>query len=113
MNLAEKIIAYKTLTQEIATLEEQKKSLGQEIIAEMTDKKMEIGGYSAYRYNRLAISVPLEQARLFGATKIAEQVDKEKIKELYNMGQQIEGVKEFSYLVVTTKKDKISAADEP
>ncbi|MBX7067601.1 MAG: hypothetical protein K1X28_10265 [Parachlamydiales bacterium] len=104
MSLEEKIIAYKQLMREIEALEERKKLLSQEIISEMPDKKVEIADYRAYRYTRLSIKIPLEEARLLGATRMEEHVDKEKIKELHESGRQIEGVKEFSYLLVTSKQ---------
>lgn len=100
MNLEEKILAYKRLDEQIKALEEQKKRLSQEIIPLIPKKKVDVPGYRAYCHSRLSISLPLEKARLFGATKMVEQVDKEKIKELYKQGQEIEGVKEISYLLV-------------
>ncbi len=100
MSLEDKIIAYKALTQEIDKLEEQKRTLAQEILAEMPEKKIDVAGYRVYRYTRLSIAVPLEEARLLGATQMTEQVDKEKIKELHGKGHQIEGVKEVTYLQV-------------
>lgn len=103
MTLEEKILAYKTLIQEIDLLEEKKKVLSQEILSEMTSKKMEIAGHKIYHYHRLSITTPLEAARLIDATKMTEQIDKEKIKDLYNNGQKIEGVKEIDYLVVSSR----------
>lgn len=106
MSLEEKIIAYKMLCLQIEDLEEQRKALGKEILSEMPQKKIEIAGYKALRYIRLAIQMPLEQARLLGVTKMEELIDKDKIKKLHSMGQKIEGVREIAYLVVSASSLK-------
>lgn len=106
MDLEEKIIAYKTLCQQIDELEKKKRELSQEILAEMPSKKMAVAGFRAYRYTRLAIATPLELARTLGATKMQEQVDREKIKELFLLGQTIEGVRNIDYLVVRAAVEK-------
>lgn len=98
MILEEKIKAYKALGQEIEALEEQRKALGKETLADMPSKTLLMPGYKATRYTRLVINVPLEQARLLGATKTEEQVDKVKIKKLLEMGQSIECIQEVAYL---------------
>ncbi|MCI0616192.1 hypothetical protein L0244_24690 [bacterium] len=106
MSLEDKIIAYKRLGLQIESLEEKKKALGQEILLEMPLKKMEIAGYKAFRYTRLAIRIPLEEARILGVTKMEEQIDKEKVKQLYKMGQKMDGVREIAYLIVTSSQAK-------
>ena len=106
MSLEEKIIAYKMLSLQIESLEMQKKTLAQEILTAMPSKKVDVGNYRASRYIRLSIRLPLEQARLLGATKMEEQIDKDKIKERHKMGEKIEGVQEIAYLVVTTTPPK-------
>lgn len=105
MSLEEKIIAYRKLSREINALEEQKRDLSLEIMAEMPEKRIDVAGYRAYRHKKLSIKIPLEEARALNAIKIEEHVDKEKIKELYEQGQQINGVQEITYLVVTAKKE--------
>ena len=81
MDLAEKIATYKQLIQQIEMLEEEKRKISQEIISEMPDKKFETAEWKATRYERLSIRPALELARLLDATKMEEQVDKEKIKQ--------------------------------
>lgn len=105
MSLEEKIIAYRKLSREINALEEQKRDLSLEIMAEMPEKKVDVAGYRAYRHKKLSIKIPIEEARALNATKMEELVDKEKIKELYEQGQQMDGVKEITYLIVTAKKE--------
>jgi hypothetical protein len=104
LQLAEKIAAYKKLIQQIEVLEEAKKQIAKEIIAEMPDKRFETPEYKVTRYQRLSILTTLEQARFFNATKMEEQIDKEKIKQLFHSGTPIEGVEEHSYLMVSIKK---------
>lgn len=103
MDLAEKIATYKKYIREIDALEEAKREIAKEIIAEMPDKKFETDQYKAIRYSRLSIKTTLEHARLFDATKMEELIDKAKIKEIYNSGVPVEGVEMQSYLMVSVK----------
>ena len=104
MTLEEKTAVYREICRKIHQLEEEKKSLAQEILAEMPSKKMVFSGYIARVYTRLVIQVPIEEARRLDATKMVEQVDKEKITEIHKSGVQLEGVKEISYLVIASEK---------
>ncbi len=104
MSLEEKMIAYREICQKIHQLEEEKKTLSQSILKEMPTKKMVFPNYIARIYKRLSIHIPMEQARMLDATKMIEQVDKDKIKEIHNSGVVLEGVKEISYLVVSSGK---------
>lgn len=110
MQLDEKIAIYKSLMREIDALEEKKKQMAQEIIAEMPDKKFETCLFKAFRYQRLLIRTSLEEARLLSATKMEERIDREKIKHMFHSGVPIEGVEEHSYLIVRAKEQP---ADEP
>ena len=115
MDLIEKIVAYKQLVQQIEILKEEKRRVSSEIIAEMPDKKFETAEFKAIRYQRLSIHLPLESARQLEATKMEEQIDKEKIKNLFHSGVAIEGVEMRTYLLVSaknqTKEDPISTFD--
>lgn len=104
MELSEKVATYKKLIRQIEALEKEKQQITQEIIAEMPDRKFETPEFKAIRYQRLSIRPPLEIARQLSATKMEEQVDKEKIKEIFYSGVPIEGVEERSYLLVSAKK---------
>lgn len=103
MDLAEKIATYKQLIRQIGILEEEKRKISQEIIAEMPEKRFESAEFKAIRYQRLSIRPPLELARLLHATRMEEQVDKEKIKQIFHSGVHIEGVEMRSYLLVSAK----------
>ena len=114
MDLAEKIALYKQLIRQIETLEEEKRKISQEIIAEMTDKRFDTAEFRAIRYQRLSIRPSLELARQLNATKMEEQVDKEKIKQIFHSGVAIEGVEMRSYLTVTRKnQEEVSKAPLP
>ncbi len=101
MSIEEKVKIYKELGQTIEELEEQKKLLGIEILQQMTEKSFKTTDYLVKKYNRLNIKTSLEEARLFDAVKTVETVDKEKIKELYQRGEAIEGVSETQYIQVS------------
>src|SRR3990167_4656001 len=102
MDLEEKIILHKKISQQIEALEEQKKALSKQILEEMKSSKVEFSDYKAIRYTRLSITTSLQQARLLNATKMEEQIDKTIIKELYNLGHPVEGVKEITYLIISS-----------
>lgn len=103
MDLAEKIATYKNLIRQIEMLVEEKQKISQEIIAEMPDKRFETDEFRAFRYQRLSIRPSLELARQLDATKMEEQIDKEKIKQIFHSGVSIEGVEMRSYLNVSVK----------
>ena|SRR3990167_8237094 len=100
MDLAEKVALYAAVCSQIKKLEEEKEKLREEILAEMPVKKMDFPIGTVQRYTRLLIKMPIENARQFAATQMVEQIDKNKIKHLFYSGTPLEGVKEFSYLVV-------------
>src|SRR5690348_1391271 len=110
MDLAEKIATYKQLIQQIEILEEEKRKISVEIIAEMPDKRFDTAEFRAIRYQRLSVRPSLELARELDATKMEEQVDKEKIKQIFHSGVSIEGVEMRSYLTVSVKKRKDEVA---
>ncbi len=103
MTLEEKVRLYKEISQQIISLEEQKKNLSQTILQEMAGKSLQIGSYQVKRTSRLTISTTLDQARTYQATKMEEIVDKEKIKTLHTTDNPIPGVKTIEYILVTAK----------
>jgi len=103
MEIEEKIAKYKELGKQISELEEQKKILVSEILRciPKETKSIQVAGHSVKRICRLSIRTSLETAKLFKAVKIQEIVDKEKIKRLYEEGQNIPDVSEFEYIQVS------------
>ena len=102
MSLEDKLVAYRELCRQIQRLEEEKKALSALILQEMPNKKMAFADCIARVYTRLSIRIPMEQARMFDATKMVEQVDRAKIKEIYKSGVPLEGVSEMSYLMISS-----------
>jgi hypothetical protein len=100
MELEEQIRLHKAISKRMEELEEKKRELSQSIMAAMTDKTLQVNGYLVKRFSRLSISLTPEQARPFGAVKMEEVVDKEKLKALYKSGEPIPGVKEISFIHV-------------
>ena len=96
MNLEEQVRTYKELGRKIEELEKQKKTLGTSIMQHMVDKTLPVKDYLVRRYSRISVKLSLEEARLLNATKMEESVDKDKIKTLYQQGEQIQGVSETS-----------------
>lgn len=106
MNLEEKFQRYKNLSNQIESLEMEKKELGLQILHEMPEKTIQTDTYCAKRCDRLTIKTSIEQARLFNATKMIETVDKEKIKELYALGQSVPGISHIQYLQLSCLRTK-------
>lgn len=106
MVLEEKIEVYKALRKEIEELEMKKKILGAEILSMMPSdtKTLIVASHVVKRYSRLSIRTSLENARLIGASKMEEVVDKDKIKDLFALGQSIPGVTEYKYIQVYSLK---------
>jgi len=104
MDVEKKIADYKDLGRRIEELERQKKVLVAEILQfiPLETKSIHIGGNCVKRVRRLSIRTSIESAKLFQAVKMQEVVDKEKIKRLYEQGQQIPDVTEFEFIQVTT-----------
>lgn len=104
MNLEEKIKKYKELGEKIEELEVLKKELGTSILFEMPEKTVKTTDYLVRCCQRLAIKTSLEEARLFNATKMKETVDKDKIKQLFELGQAVPGISEIHYIQVSNLK---------
>jgi hypothetical protein len=99
----EKVTQYNKVLQQKRKLNQDKKKLTQAIISEMSDEEMETADFKVACHPRLSIRTTLEEARKLGATKMVEQVDKEKIKELYLSGIPVAGVKKLPVLSVKPK----------
>ena len=113
MTLEEKIAIYKDVKNKIEELENQKKILVAEILQLIPNevKSIEVAGDFVKRFCRLSIRTSLENAKLFNAVKMQEVVDKEKIKKLYEQGQQIPDVSEIHYIQVSLSKKTDTAED--
>lgn len=104
MTLEEKVAAYKDLGKKIEELERLKKNIVREILELIPKetKTIHVANYSVKRVRRLSILTSLENAKLFNAVKVQTVVDKEKIKELFEQGQQIPDVTEYEYIQVSS-----------
>lgn len=101
MNLEEPVRRHKEISKLIDELEAEKKALGKVILSAMSEKKMNLGSYVVKRCSRLSISATIEEARVYSATKMEEVVDKDRLKELYGLGESVPGIKEVVYIQIT------------
>ncbi len=104
MSLENDVRSYKELSIKIALLEQEKKTLGSAILEQLCEKSLSIAGYTVRRYHRFSITTDLKEARKFGATKIEEVIDKEKLKKLHQSGEDIPGVSLIPILQVSVQK---------
>ena len=104
MSLETKIARYVELRQQIEELENQKKALMSEVLELLPQETptVSIPGYRIKRASLLTIKTSLESAKQFGAVKMKEVVDKEKIKKLYLEGQNPPDVSEVHFIQVYT-----------
>jgi hypothetical protein len=102
MSLETKIAKYAELRQQIEELENQKKALTCEILELFPQEKstVSIPGYRVKRASLLSIKTSLESAKQFGAVKMKEVIDKEKIKKLYIEGHNPPDVSEIHFIQV-------------
>lgn len=101
MNLEEQIRLHKQLSKQIDELEEKKKTLGAQILQQMTQKVLKVPGFIVKRCSRLSYSISVDEARQYDAVKIEETVDKMKLKTLYHQGQPIQGIQEINYIQIS------------
>jgi len=116
MTLEEKIKAYKELRRKIEELEEKKKVLVAEILdlIPKESKILHVAEYLVKRITRLSIRISLENAKLFGAVKMEEIIDKEKIKKLFALGHSLPDVSEIEFIQVSSPyKSRKDAKEEP
>lgn len=107
MTLEEMVRRHREISQKIDELEKEKKALGLVIMEQMEGKSLKVADYLVRRIQRLSISVSIEEARSYNATKMEECVDKEKIKLMYSQGKIVPGVSEIQYIQVTQNKVQI------
>lgn len=108
MSIENKVQAYRELAKKIEALEEQKRQLSQEILQLMPQEVqvMRVLEFQVKRMSKLSIKTSLEVAKAFGAAKIQEVVDKEKIKQLVQQGLSIPDVSEIQFIQVSTLRKK-------
>jgi hypothetical protein len=104
--LEDKVRAYKELSNQIAELEEKRKILGTEILQMLSKetKTFLVAGYRVQRFERLSIKISLDDARMLGATKNEEVINKDEIKRLHQLGHSIPNVQLKESLIVYTPK---------
>jgi hypothetical protein len=107
MNLEEQIKAHKELSLTIEELERQKKALGLAIMQQMQSKTLRVGNYLVKKFMRLSIKLSLQEARTLNAIKLEENIDRDKIRELYEQGDPIQGISEVHYIQITTTCNQI------
>jgi hypothetical protein len=102
MSIIEKIKTYRELRRKIDELDEHRRQLGAEILELMPAENdhLCIADYQVKRIVRLSIKTSLETAKSFGAVKMQEVVDKEKIKTLYESGQTIPDVSKIQFVQI-------------
>jgi hypothetical protein len=105
MELEEMLASYKAIGRQIDELEERKKALCTAIMQQMNEQTVKVGSYTVRRYSRMLIKTPIEEARMLGAIKMEETVDKDKIKELLQQGHAIQGITETQYIMVHAAKE--------
>lgn len=106
--LEDKVKAYRDLANQVSELDEKRKQLGREILQLLSKdaKTFLIAGHRVQRSLRLSIKTCLEDARMLGATKQEEVVDKQEIKRLFELGHTIPDVQVVeSVIVYNVKKD--------
>jgi hypothetical protein len=102
--ISEKVTQYGDLLHQKELLGKKKKELADAILTLMPNEVLETTDFKVTRKQNLSIHTTLEEARKFNATKMVEQVDKEKIKQLYLSGIPVEGVEKRFNLSLKPKK---------
>ncbi|MES2344645.1 MAG: hypothetical protein V4494_01715 [Chlamydiota bacterium] len=110
-SLEDKVIAYRMLAKQIKELEDQKKALNSEIMNMLAQdvKTFYIADFRVSRWKRLLIKTSLEEARILKATKHEEIVDKEMIKQLFELGHVIPGVTTLESLIVSDNRSSANS----
>lgn len=103
MELEEKVKAYKELVSKIEEFEEQKRLLSADILLLMPKEKnsIRLAGFQVRRIMRLSIKTSIEEAKLLGAVKLEEVIDKEMIKELFTTGHPVPNVSQIQFIQVS------------
>ena len=97
---------YKELSKNIRELEERRKELGQKLLQNFPcpTNKYQTPNFRVSKHRRVSIKTPLEQARVFNATKFEENVDKEKLKALHTSGTSVPGITTTEYIMINPIK---------
>jgi hypothetical protein len=97
---------YKELSKHIRELEERRKELGKNLLQNFPcpANKYQTPNFRVSRHQRVSIKTPLEQARIFNATKFEENIDKEKLKALYSTGTSVPGITTTEYIMINPVK---------
>lgn len=103
MELEEKVKAYKELVSKIEEFEEQKRLLAADILILMPKEKnsVRVAGFQVRRIMRLSIKTSIDEAKLLGAVKLEEVIDKEMIKELFTKGHPVPNVSQIQFIQVS------------
>lgn len=106
--LEDQVKAYKDLSNQIAELDEKRKTLSAKILQMLSKdaKTFYIAGYRVQRFERLSIKISVENARILGATKNEEVINKDEIKRLHRLGHAIPDVELKESLIVYNLKIK-------
>jgi hypothetical protein len=114
MTLEDKIKTYQELKEKIELLEEQKKTLVSEILQLMPleQKSIRVDAFTVKKAMRLNIKISVDNARIIGAVKTQEVVDREKIKKLYELGEYLPDVSEIHFIQVYSNSKKEVESEE-
>ncbi len=114
MSLEEKVLKYKQIQNEIKRLETEKEIVYEEILHsfQQDEKELFSESFRVRKYVRLSIKTTVEEAKAFGATKVEELVDKDKIKEIIHSGVLVPNVTETNYFLVQKLNKKNDLLDE-
>lgn len=67
----------------------------------MQSKSLQVDQYLVRRVMRLSFQFSLEEARALKATKMAETVDRDRLKALYHQNGSLAGVSEVHYIQIS------------
>lgn len=100
--LEEKVAEYLELKKAIEELEARKKTLASEILECMPKESRRVDLKESWvrKASIFSIKTSLMHARKLGAVKIEEVLDKERLKQLYRLGENPPGVSEIHYVQV-------------
>jgi hypothetical protein len=103
-----KVTAYRELAEKIEELEALKKEISQEILRLMPENEhtVHLSRFQVRRIVRLSIKTSVEIAKTFGATKMKEIIDSDKIKKLLASGCHIPDVSEIRFIQVSKKANE-------
>lgn len=94
--------AYKEISEQIRQLERQKAEMSRALLNSFPTelKKYSTPQFRVFRQKRLNIKTTLEEARLYNAVKLQEVVDKDRLRSLCLLGEEIPGISYSEYVLV-------------